>query len=143
MTMKQVYIFIMFTLIGVNIMCFGKSTTKVRHYKGHHEIGIRSKNVIAEKELAGCIIYIIDRNSCEVTTCDVIRFDKKTKRKYYICMGSSANGQFAYFKGKSIIVPEVKVINMNSATCAADYIYASRKVYYNFKGVKIGATPWM
>jgi len=75
--MKQVYIFIMFTLIGVNIMCFGKSTTMVRHYKGHHEIGIRSKNVIAEKELADCIIYIIDRNSCEVTTCDVIRFDKK------------------------------------------------------------------
>ena len=141
--MKQLFVAIMFIIAEANLMCFSQPPYNIRDHKNRQiEIRIDKTNIVAQKATADCVIYIVNRNSCEVTTCDIICVDKKTKRKYRIGVSTSANDQYAYFKRNTIMVPEVKIVNERSAACAADYIYASRKVYYNFRGKKIGTTPW-
>ena len=141
--MKHLFVAVMFIIVEVNVMCFGQPAYNIRHYKNkYHEVEVNAKDIVAKRTLDDCTIYIINRNSCEVTTCDIIRVDKKTKRKYHIGVSTAIDGRCAYFKGTTIVIPEVKIINARSAVCAADYIYASRTVYYNFNGKRIGATSW-
>ena len=110
--MKHLFVAVMFIIVEVNVMCFCQPAYNVRHYKNkYHEVEVNAKNIVAKRTLDDCTIYIINRNSCEVTTCDVIRVDKKTKLEYHIGVSTAIDGRCAYFKGTTIVIPEVKIIN--------------------------------
>ena len=97
--MRQLFVTIMFIIAEADIMCFSQPLYNVRHYKSKRfEISVNKTNTVAKKAIADCVIYIVNRNSCEITTCDIIRVDKKTKREYRIGVSSSINGNMPILK---------------------------------------------
>jgi len=81
------------------------------------------------------ILFALDRESCEMESYEFVGYDTyKDEYRYFGTGRGVYSDSSEFFDDDLVVLKECRVTNMETASCAADYDYATLNNYYDFDG---------